>query len=104
MNISYLIPGDYNYDGYLDVMIASSSEDQPDLDFLTVWYGNLQSFVAPINLPTAARRGGHLLALDYNADLQIDFFGMLNTGERAFWINKNVSFTTYSLQRMMLTH
>jgi hypothetical protein len=92
VNISYIVPSDYNHDGILDVLVVGVSEEEPNFDLMTIYYGNLHEFVAPLPLTSSLHSAGHILALDADADLHVDLFGVSNEGKRSFWMNKNVSF------------
>ncbi|EFA85052.1 putative integrin alpha FG-GAP repeat-containing protein [Heterostelium album PN500] len=95
MTIDNVIPGDFTYDGLLDIVIQGGlySKNVSDVPFLYLYKGDLDRVELPLKLAAAYDQ---VLALDCNGDLRIDLLGVDSKGARTLWINQeNDYFTTY---------
>jgi len=81
--ISQIIPGDFNYDGKLDLLIV---QDGPANRVFTIYPGDTNDFGTP--LFSTNFTGGDLLAFDWNGDLQTDLFASNGAGKRVVWENQ----------------
>eukprot|EP01111_Echinosteliopsis_oligospora_P014986 TRINITY_DN5785_c0_g1_i1.p1 TRINITY_DN5785_c0_g1~~TRINITY_DN5785_c0_g1_i1.p1 ORF type:complete len:632 (+),score=137.42 TRINITY_DN5785_c0_g1_i1:141-2036(+) len=98
-NITNIVPGDFNYDGKLDLMINGLNSTN-NLTYIKIYIGDLSKFNEPWISPINSR--DQLLALDMDGDLRIDLFGEIyadddvnhTTPIRAYWkISDNGDFT-----------
>lgn len=55
--------------------------------FMNVYFGNLKTLSAPVEVPSPPDAADQVLLLDANMDMKVDLFGMDANGTRTFWIN-----------------
>nr|CAG4642400.1 EOG090X03KG [Evadne anonyx] len=81
--IASLVPGDFDGDAAMDVVVIVESNSPIYLDVHIAW-GNLSA----LECPTAPlfKMFGHPLMLDYNSDMISDLFGLDEFQLRSFWI------------------
>ena len=78
-----VIPNDFNYDGYLDVLIHSCDNVTAELN---IYFGDGGNFGSPLKLlPNPSTQ--QVLLMDVNMDLRGDIFGTDENGVRTYWIN-----------------
>lgn len=82
--ITNCIPGDFNYDGKLDVLVQGPSAKGGSQAVIHLGYLTDMSLDG-IRLPDTFL--GQLMVLDSNNDLLPDFYGMSGDGVRTFWVN-----------------
>lgn len=88
MEITSIVPGDFDGDAYMDLLITTKTNDVDD-DLLNVYvnWGELDHInCANENEPPLFRIRGEPFALDYNADMIIDLFGYSEDKNRTYWI------------------
>lgn len=74
-NITNVVPGDWNYDGKLDVLVSGPAKDawQRDVNRLMIYLGDHVGFdPTPLELPPSNEQ---VLVCDVNNDLKLDLFG-----------------------------
>lgn len=89
LNITSIVPGDFDGDAFMDLLITSkprSGEDQKLLDVFINWGGSDVLNCTDETAEPLLRMIGEPVALDYNSDMIIDLFGINENGSRAFWI------------------
>ena len=88
--IHSVIPGDFNYDGALDVMVLTSSGGVT-MDG-KVYTGNVHSLQFTPTATNAFQSHHQVLAMDMNGDMILDVFGTSSTSGNAvqFWRNDGV--------------
>lgn len=87
LNITSIIPGDFDGDAFMDVLVTSvSSTNSTLLDIYINWGGLDTLHCADENEKPLFRTIGEPMALDYNQDMIIDLFGVNEDGVRTFWI------------------
>ncbi|KAG1456295.1 hypothetical protein G6F56_006860 [Rhizopus delemar] len=83
------LPGDYNYDGHLDVLLmGEENPEKPDEIKMQIYLGNGNDTFEPeaIKLPSA--KGALPIVLDINGDMKTDILGYSKeTSELSTWIN-----------------
>ncbi|KAI8089476.1 uncharacterized protein BX664DRAFT_333099 [Halteromyces radiatus] len=92
--INNIIPGDYNYDGHLDVLVMDEPNAQGEFK-MKIYFGNgNDSFVTPaLDIPSA--KTTLPMVLDLNGDMKLDLLGYSwETGELSAWINTAQSNST----------
>ncbi|KAI8873036.1 hypothetical protein GQ42DRAFT_113404, partial [Ramicandelaber brevisporus] len=93
LDITNVVPGDYNYDGQLDVLLMV--EKSPSLDSkadeikMLLYLGDAKTGFSkkPIVLPSA--KSAHPIVFDYNGDMKPDFLGyqFSSSGSLKVWSN-----------------
>lgn len=87
LNITSVIPGDFDGDAYMDLLITSISPTNSSLLDIYINWGGLDS----LNCVDEKEKPlfqtiGEPMALDFNQDMTIDLFGLNENGTRTFWI------------------
>jgi integrin alpha FG-GAP repeat containing protein 1 len=82
-NILNVVPGDFNYDGKLDILVSYSENN---LVSMQVHFGTYAGFESQFST-VSPQAQDQPLVLDANADLIPDMFGTAANGSRAFWVN-----------------
>lgn len=88
--ITNVAPGDFNYDGKLDVMVFGHTGPELSQTFLKIYLGDradlsIDPFFSTTNIT------GQPLILDYNADLKLDLYSTYDD-VRTFWVNEGQTF------------
>eukprot|EP01132_Coremiostelium_polycephalum_P006111 gene6111-7615_t len=97
--ITNVIPGDFSYDGKLDVLIQglSTAENTQQPQFMSLFKGDYESVSSlPFPLPSPSPVD-QVLALDINGDLHIDLFGVNDQQQRTLWVNRDGEYSTQSM-------
>jgi integrin alpha FG-GAP repeat containing protein 1 len=87
--ITSVIPGDFNGDSYMDVMVTLAINNSYSRDVYINWgeFGDSQLSCADDSQPALIRMYGEPLALDYNGDMVLDLFGVEeNQKIPTFWV------------------
>ncbi|XP_055376922.1 T-cell immunomodulatory protein [Condylostylus longicornis] len=81
--ITSVIPGDFDGDALMDVMVTLKSARKDSLDVLVNWGGTDHlNCTSEILLNTI----GEPLVIDFNGDMILDLYGENDKGERCFWV------------------
>lgn len=89
LSITSIVPGDFDGDAYMDLLITSKANDSQNNNLLEVyinWGGSDSLNCTDENAEPLFRTIGEPIALDYNRDMIIDLFGLNENGTRTFWI------------------
>jgi len=81
-----VVPGDFSYNGYMDILVQGQSlKDQSY--FMNLYLGYYTSIAdTPLTIPSDIAPTDHVLVLDSNNDLRLDMFGVNSKGERTLWV------------------
>ena len=83
-NIASLVPGDFDGDGAMDVLVLASRKKPSHFDIHIAW-GGLTKLDCP-SKPIIQQVYGHPLMLDHNGDMIADLFGLDLNQNRTFWL------------------
>lgn len=87
LNITSIVPGDFDGDTFMDLLITSKSNTSNELlDVYINWGGSDILNCTDENEDPLLRMIGEPVALDYNSDMIIDLFGLNEHKKRTFWI------------------
>lgn len=88
LNITSIVPGDFDGDAYMDALITSKPHDANDsrLEVYILWGGSDTLNCTDETAEPLITVIGEPVALDYNRDMIIDLFGLDSNGTRMFWI------------------
>lgn len=86
--ITSVVPGDFDGDAFMDMMVTVDMGDDTIGVFINWGGSNHLNCSEPDAKPYVIMKG-EPLALDYNYDMIIDLFGMDLEGQRTFWIFEN---------------
>lgn len=87
LNITSIVPGDFDGDAFMDLLITSRSNVSDDLlEVYINWGGSDVLNCTDENEEPLLRMIGEPVALDYNSDMIIDLFGLNEQKKRTFWI------------------
>lgn len=94
-SVTSLVPGDFNGDAFMDVLVTTQCAKEDLLNVFILWgHQNNINCTAKDLFKTK----GEPMALDYNDDFITDLFGEDEHGERTFWIfSQDKSFKKISL-------
>nr|CAG4649201.1 EOG090X03KG [Scapholeberis mucronata] len=81
-----LIPGDFDGDGAMDVLVVSQAKKGHHTFSIHVAWGSLTKLECPNHEKPLLHTMGHPLVLDYNGDMISDLFALDPDGLRTFWI------------------
>ncbi|KAL1137621.1 hypothetical protein AAG570_009317 [Ranatra chinensis] len=84
-DITSVVPGDFDGDGLLDVMLTVLDKNG-ETNTVHILWGGLDHLNCSDKNKEYLRLKGQPLALDYNQDMIIDLFGPSVTGDRCFWL------------------
>lgn len=84
--ISGLVPGDFDGDGAMDVMIVSQHKRGKEHFNINIAWGSITKLNCPDHEKPLLQTMGHPLVLDYNGDMISDLFALDPEGVRTFWI------------------
>ncbi|KAF7276132.1 hypothetical protein GWI33_010889 [Rhynchophorus ferrugineus] len=88
-HITSVVPGDFDGDALMDVMVTTISKERDSLESFTdvhiIWGGANHMNCSDESKPTI-RMIGQPLAMDYNQDMIIDLFGQDKRKHRMFWV------------------
>ncbi len=79
-----IVPGDFNHDGALDLLILTHTATPSHYD-ISLHYGSHTAYTSSQTLSNTST--SHVLVYDANNDLRLDLLGMNADGERAIWMN-----------------
>ncbi|KAI8881111.1 hypothetical protein K501DRAFT_223676 [Backusella circina FSU 941] len=94
--ITNLVPGDYNYDGKLDILVMgesnpSSSSSTSGEIMMQIYFGNGNDTFEPGTIKLPSARGSLPIVLDINGDMKTDILGYAkdskDTKELSMWLN-----------------
>lgn len=86
LNVTSIVPGDFDGDAYMDLLITSRSHIKGLLDVYINWGGSDTLNCTDEHAEPLIRMIGEPVALDYNSDMIIDLFGLNKDNIRTFWI------------------
>lgn len=90
-HITSVVPGDFNGDALMDVMVTVLDENRQFNDVVIIM-GDMNRLMCKNNTDYLFKTIGQPLAIDYNKDMVIDLFGLNDEGRRTFWVfSKNNS-------------
>lgn len=88
LEVTSVVPGDFDGDAFMDVLITAKIPGTNKLGVYINWGGsdylNCTQETEPILVVT-----GEPVALDYNKDMIIDLFGLDDKNNRTFWVFNN---------------
>lgn len=97
LEISSVVPGDFDGDAYMDLMITTkTNENNNILNVYINWGASDYLNCTDETKPPLFRMYGEPAALDYNRDMIIDLFGSNENKTRTFWLfgkDRNVNRT-----------
>lgn len=85
-NVLSVVPGDFNGDALMDILVTTKCKDSAH-NSLTVLWGNINSINCSEEVLLKTR--GEPLALDFNNDFITDLYGEEMDGARKFWVFKS---------------
>ncbi|KYR01791.1 putative integrin alpha FG-GAP repeat-containing protein [Tieghemostelium lacteum] len=99
VKIVNVVPGDYNYDGALDIMIqyqSSLSNNQGTSYQMDIYFGDFTQLSSdpPLLIPNGVAPTDQVLVLDINGDLHLDMIGVNSLGQRTLWVNNDDSYSS----------
>ncbi|XP_031634352.1 T-cell immunomodulatory protein [Contarinia nasturtii] len=93
LSITSIVPGDFDGDAYMDLLITSRPKQKPNttvdpnvLDVYMNWGGSDVLNCTDESAGPLFQMIGEPMALDYNNDMIIDLFGLNENGHRVFWL------------------
>lgn len=86
--ITSVVPGDFDGDAFMDVMVTAKEKSSSKLNVYIHWGASDRLNCSSEDRPLIIGLEGEPLALDYNKDMIIDLFGLQN-GKRTFFIFKS---------------
>lgn len=86
LQITSIVPGDFDGDAYMDLLITTRTEHPDVLGVYINWGGSDYINCTDESSAPLLRMRGEPVALDYNQDMIIDLFGYSEQKERTFWI------------------
>ncbi|XP_043862182.1 T-cell immunomodulatory protein [Drosophila santomea] len=78
-----VIPGDFDGDALMDVLVNLKGKDKDTYEVHINWGNTTELKCSKESLFTSK---GEVMALDFNRDMIIDLYGLDTAGERTFWI------------------
>ncbi|CEO94364.1 ASPIC/UnbV domain-containing protein [Plasmodiophora brassicae] len=82
--ITSVVPGDFNYDGHLDVLVQGRYSTDKSY-WAKIFTGSISDMTFT-EMPQTLKSDEELLVFDYNGDMQLDLFGFAG-GVRTVWVN-----------------
>lgn len=89
LNVTSIVPGDFDGDAFMDLLITSKSENSDLLEVYINWGASDILNCTDETAEPLIRMIGEPVALDYNSDMIIDLFGLNENRTRTFWIFDN---------------
>lgn len=86
LQITSIVPGDFDGDAYMDLLITTRTKDKAILAIYINWGGSDSLNCTDETTMPLIRMRGEPVALDYNRDMIIDLFGYSEDKNRTFWI------------------
>lgn len=93
--ITSVVPGDYDGDAYMDILITTQILDDKssNLHEVRVIWGGMPTLNCSDALLIKAITIGHPLIMDYNRNMILDLFGINTQKQRVFWVFDNTRTT-----------
>ncbi|KAJ6645695.1 T-cell immunomodulatory protein [Pseudolycoriella hygida] len=85
LQITSVVPGDFDGDAFMDLLITTKTKDSDVLGIYINWGGSVYLNCTSEKNPII-RMIGEPVALDYNKDMIIDLFGLSEDKSRTFWV------------------
>ncbi|KAF2074710.1 hypothetical protein CYY_003986 [Polysphondylium violaceum] len=81
-----VVPGDFSYDGFMDILIQykTISDDKYYMNLYLGYYTSIST--TPLTITSDIAPTDHVLVLDSNNDLRLDMFGVNAKGQRTLWV------------------
>ncbi|XP_049867351.1 T-cell immunomodulatory protein [Pectinophora gossypiella] len=95
--ITSVVPGDYDGDAYMDILITTQIESNltTNLHEVRIIWGGTPLLNCSDALYVKSLVTGQPLAIDYNRDMTLDLFGVNAQNERVYWVfNRNRTIPT----------
>ncbi|OBZ83458.1 T-cell immunomodulatory protein [Choanephora cucurbitarum] len=90
--VTNIVPGDFNYDGHLDVLLMGEQNPEKDAASeikLQVYLGNGNDTFASETIKLPSAQGALPIVLDINGDMKTDLLGYAkDTNELSIWTNQ----------------
>lgn len=86
LNITSIVPGDFDGDAYMDLLITTRMTHDHDLLGIYINWGGSDYLKCTDESEPLIKMRGEPVALDYNRDMIIDLFGLNEHGDRKFWL------------------
>lgn len=86
LNVTSIVPGDFDGDAYMDLLITSNHTSNGLLAVYINWGGSDTLNCTDENADPLFWMTGEPVALDYNSDMIIDLFGLNENKTRTFWL------------------
>lgn len=86
VHITSVVPGDFDGDAYMDVLMTVRTTDPNILAVYVNWGDSDKLNCTREGSEPLFRMRGEPVALDYNKDMIIDLFGLDTDGRRTFWV------------------
>ncbi|RZF43683.1 hypothetical protein LSTR_LSTR011031 [Laodelphax striatellus] len=83
--ITSVVPGDFDGDAQMDVLVTVVEGDTEVNDVYVLW-GETNKLNCNTNVTPLIKMRGQPLAMDYNQDMIVDLFGVHTNGTRMFWV------------------
>ncbi|XP_076805852.1 T-cell immunomodulatory protein-like [Clavelina lepadiformis] len=98
MHVSAIFPGDYNGDGFMDILVASDKGKEVNLQL--IWGTESGRFTVNNKFEIKSIVRGQPLVVDANADMIPDLFVSLHNNTREFWLgNKEKPSSNWKFHR-----
>ncbi|SPP89745.1 T-cell immunomodulatory protein [Drosophila guanche] len=78
-----VVPGDFDGDALMDVLVNIKNDDKESYDVYINWGNTTEIICSKKHLFKSI---GEVMALDFNRDMILDLYGLDSYGERTFWI------------------
>lgn len=98
LNVTSIVPGDFDGDAFMDLLITSKPEPSSDILEVYINWGSSDILNCTDEMAEPLLRMiGEPVALDYNSDMIIDLFGLNENRSRTFWIFDNKHQAPYEI-------
>lgn len=85
MQVTSVVPGDFDGDAYMDLLVTTKREGSENLGIYVNW-GDSEKLNCSGEGKPLFEMTGEPVALDYNRDMIIDLFGLDTNSKRTFWV------------------